>query len=109
MKVTFTESEFKDLRKFQNAFNKKLGSESYVGTDHACMVVEYSPELKAMLRPYPQSFTYEFDLRALSCEDCKKGQPFLCAKDETTFVCGDCQQKRQVKKQLERERQKKNS
>ena len=97
MKVIFTETEFKDLRKFQNAFNKKLGSESYVGTDHACVVVEYSAELKAMLRPFPPSLIYEYDLRSLVCEDCKKGQPFLCCKDEAIFVCNDCLTKRRKK------------
>lgn len=99
MKVVFTEAEFKDLRKFQNAFNKKLGSESYVGTDHACVLVEYSPELKAMLRPFPPAQHFEYDLRVLTCEDCKKGQPFLCAKNETTFVCNDCLSKRAKSKQ----------
>ena len=94
MKVTFTESEFKELRKFQNAFNKKLGSEAYVGTDYATLLVEYSPELKAMLRPYPASQNFEFELRCLTCEVCKKNQPFLCAKDETTYVCSDCVGKR---------------
>lgn len=98
MKVTFTSNEFKDLRKFQNAFNKKLGSESYVGTDHACMVVEYSPQLKAMLRPYPQELVYDYELRVLTCEDCKQGQPFLCVKDETTYVCWGCLTKRELKK-----------
>ena len=98
MKVTFTESEFKDLRKFQNAFNKKLGSEAYVGTDYACLLVEYSPELKAMLRPYPPGQNFDYELRCLVCEDCKKSQPYLCAKDETTFVCDDCKTKRQLKK-----------
>jgi hypothetical protein len=97
MKVIFTENEFKDLRKFQNAFNKKLGEIAYVGTDHACLLVEYSPELKAMLRPFPPDRHFEYDLRVLTCEDCKKNQPFLCVKDETTFVCGDCLSKRQKK------------
>jgi hypothetical protein len=101
MKVTFTENEFKDLRKFQNAFNKKLGSEAYVGTDTACLLVEYSPELKAMLRPFPPAQHLDYDLRCLVCEDCKKSQPYLCAVDkaftETTYVCGDCISKRQKK------------
>jgi len=94
MKVTFTENEFKDLRKFQNAFNKKLGSDAYVGTDHACLLVDYSIELKAMLRPFPPAQYFEFEVRCLVCEGCKKNQPFLCAKNETTFVCSDCVGKR---------------
>jgi len=102
MKVTFTENDFKDMRKFQNAFNKKLGTEAYVGTDHACLLVEYSAELKAMLRPYSPNKNLEYDLRCLTCEDCKKNQPFLCNIDklftETTYVCGDCLTKRQLKK-----------
>ena len=98
MKVSFTDKEFSELRKFQNAFNKKLGSEAYVGTDHACLLVEYSPELKAMLRPYPPAQHFDYELRCLVCEDCKKNQPFLCVKDETTFVCGDCLSKRALKK-----------
>jgi len=107
MKVSFTEAEFKDLRKFQNAFNKKLGMEAYVGTNHACVMVEYSPELTAMLRPYPPSLHYEYDLRCLVCEDCKKNQPFLCVKDELTYVCDDCKGKRLLKAAAERARQEK--
>ena len=98
MKVTFTEANFKELRKFQNAFNNMLGMESYVGTEHACMVVYYSNELKTMLHPYPTELNYEFELRVLTCEDCKKGQPYLCAKDEKTHVCWECASKRAKKK-----------
>ena len=57
MKVTFTENDFKNLRKFQNAFNKNLGETAYVGTDYATLLVEYSPELKLMLRPFHPAVT----------------------------------------------------
>ena len=97
MKVTFTEKDFSELRKFQNAFNKKLGETAYVGTDYATLVVEYSSELKAMLRPFPSSQHFEFEVRCLTCVDCKNNQPFLCAVEETTYLCSDCVGKRQKK------------
>ncbi len=97
MKVTFTEKEFSELRKFQNAFNKKLGETAYVGTDYATLVVEYSSELKAMLRPFPRNQFFEFEVRCLSCEDCKGNKPFLCAREETTYLCSECLSKRTSK------------
>lgn len=103
MKVTFTESDFKDFRKFQNAMNRKFGDSAYVGTDHACVLVEFSPELKAMTRPELHELNYEYEVRFLVCEDCKKTQAFLCAKDETTYVCWDCGTKR-IKKRNEESR-----
>ena len=97
MKVSFTQKEFDELRKFQTAFNKKFGETAYVGTDSACVLLEYSTELKAMLRPFPPANHYDFEVRCLMCEDCKKNQPFICAKEENTFVCNDCKGKRSRK------------
>lgn len=104
MKVTFTDKDWDKLRNFQNTVNQKMGLQSYVGADYVCMMVEYSPELKAMLRPFPQEKHYTFELRALKCEDCPQEQPFLCAKDETTFLCSECYNKRQAKKAKDREK-----
>jgi transcription elongation factor Elf1 len=64
-----------------------------------------------MLRPFPPSQHFDYELRCLVCEDCKKNQPYLCAVDkaftETTYVCGDCLYKRELKKREEAARQRK--
>jgi hypothetical protein len=98
MKATFTQKDWDKLRTFQNSFNRQFGEQTYVGTDHACVFVEYSPELKAMLRPYPPTVHFEFELRALKCEDCPQQQPFLCVQNELKYVCDKCQKVRDDKK-----------
>lgn len=98
MKVTFTEKDFRTLRNFEDVLKKKFGDTTYVGTDYATVLVEYSPELKASLRPFPPSLPLEYELGVLSCEDCKKNVVFFMVTNETTFVCGDCKSKRNKKK-----------
>lgn len=88
-----------DLRKFQNALAKEFGETSYVGTGHATVVLEYSPELIAMLRPFPATEHLEFVVRQLACSDCKKKQMFICLDSQTEFLCDDCAVKRKKKGQ----------
>lgn len=107
MKINFSEKDFLKLRNFQDTFNRNFGEQTYVGTDSACVFVEYSKELKAMLRPFPLEQHFTFELRALKCEDCPKYQCFLCAKDESNFLCTECGKKREEKKKREREKQQK--
>lgn len=86
-----------DLRKFQNAMAKEFGDNAYVGTGHATVVLEYSPELLAMLRPFPSMENLEFVVRQLACSDCKTKQMFICLESQTEFLCGDCGVKRKKK------------
>ena len=54
MKVTFTQREFDKLRTFQDRMAKEFGDTAYVGTNYATVLVEYSPQLVEMLRPFPK-------------------------------------------------------
>ena len=88
--VKFTEKDFKELRKFQNKMNVVFGEQAYVGTDYATVLLEYSPRLKAMLRPSPVEKCYDFEVKMLYCKHCKRSQLFLATPEENEFVCGDC-------------------
>jgi hypothetical protein len=94
MQLTFTEKEFDKLRTFQDRLAKEFGDTAYVGTNNAVVLVEYSPQLTAMLRPYPPEKHYTYELLQLSCKDCKRKQLFLSLPGETNFVCDDCLGKR---------------
>ena len=95
--VKFTEKDFKELRKFQNKMNTVFGENAYVGTDYAMVMLEYSPTLFAMLRPYTENLRYDYSVKLLSCEDCKKTKLFLATPEEETYVCDDCKLKRRNK------------
>ena len=97
MKLTFTEKEFDKLRSFQDRMAKEFGETAYVGTNHATVLVEYSTELAAMLRPHVENKKYEYELSQLSCKDCKRKQMYLCLPGETEFLCSDCAYKRKLK------------
>ena len=88
--VKFTEKDFKELRRFQNKMNNVFGEQAYVGTDYSTVLLEYSPRLKAMLRPMPSEKHYDFEVKMLSCEGCKHTALFLATTDENMFVCSDC-------------------
>jgi hypothetical protein len=97
MKLTFTKKEFDKFRSFQDRMAKEFGDTTYVGTDYATVLVEYSPELKGMLRPMPKLYRDEYELSQLTCEFCKVKRMFLCVPGETTFVCEACLGKKKVK------------
>jgi hypothetical protein len=97
MKLVFTEKEFDVLRKFQDKLAKEFDSTAYVGTDYAMVMLDYSPELKAMLRPLPNVKHYEFVVKQLGCHDCKKKRVFICLESQIEFLCDECAYKRQLK------------
>ena len=97
MKLTFTQKEFDTFRKFQDRLAKEFGESVYAGTNNACVLVEYSPQLVEMLRPLPQVNQFEYELNQLVCEDCKKNAMFLCVPGEAKYVCDDCKVKRRKK------------
>ncbi len=70
--------------------NTVFGETAYVGTDYATVVLEYSPLLKSMLRPFPTDKKYEYQIKLLPCKDCKKTALYLCLVDEENYVCMDC-------------------
>ena len=90
MKLTFTEKEFNKFRFFQDRMAKEFGDTAYVGTDNAVVLVEYSPQLKAMLRPCPPQKQFEYKLSQLSCTNCKRKKMVLSLPDETEYWCGEC-------------------
>ena len=88
--VTFTEKEFDQLRKFQNKMNAVFGEQAYVGTDYATVLLEYSPFLKAMIRPLVQNPQFKFEVKLLACKVCKRTALFLATPEENEYVCNDC-------------------
>lgn len=90
MKVAFTEKDFGQLRNFQNKMNKIFGDTAYVGTDYATVLLDYSPTLKLMLKPFPQDKKYEFEVKFLICKKCKRTNLFVCLSEETEYICDDC-------------------
>jgi hypothetical protein len=97
MKLTFTQKEFEKLRSFQDRMAREFGDTVYVGTNNVCILVEYSPQLTAMLRPFSPTNQFEYELSQLTCEGCKKKAMFLSIPGETTYVCNDCISKRKSK------------
>jgi hypothetical protein len=67
MNIQFQPKDFKTFRSFQEAMAKVFGDTAYIGTNHAVVVVEYSKELAAMLRPFPPSEEYEFVINQVKC------------------------------------------
>jgi hypothetical protein len=94
MNFTFTQKEFGKFRSFQDRMAKEFGDTVYVGTNNATVLVEYSPQLVAMLRPFPPTQQFDYELSQLSCQDCKRKQLFLSVPGENSFVCDDCVGKR---------------
>ncbi len=98
MKLTFTQKEFDKFRFFQDRLTKEFGDATYIGTDNAIVMVEYSTELKSMLRPYSQLLQqFEYELSQLSCEFCKRKQMFFCIPGESQYVCDNCLSKKKLK------------
>jgi hypothetical protein len=95
--MLFTEKEFATFRNFQNRLAKEFGETAYVGADNAIVLIDFSPELKAMLRPQPSNVRFDFSLKQLFCRDCKKGQLYLCLPTQEDCVCDDCFEKRRKK------------
>lgn len=95
--MKFSEKDFETLRNFCKRVEKEFGVNTYVGTDNATLFVEFSPELKAMIRPLPPAQNFDFELKLLSCLDCKKNQLFLCLPAQESFLCDDCATKRKQK------------
>lgn len=97
MKIVFTDKEFDIFRKFQDRLTKEFGETVYVGTDSATVLLNYSPEFKAMIRPCPTTKHYEFVVRQLACSGCKKKEMFICLESQTEYLCDDCVVKRKMK------------
>ena len=97
MTLTFTQKEFDKFRSFQDRLAKEFGDNVYAGTNHACVLVEYSPQLAEMLRPLAKVNQFTYELLQLSCQDCNKKRMYLSVPGETSFVCEDCVARRKKK------------
>ena len=97
MKITFTQKEFDKFRAFQDRMAKEFGDTVYVGTNYATVVLEYSPQLVEMLRPFAKVNQFEYEVSQLSCEGCKESRMFMCVPGETKFLCEGCAYKRKMK------------
>ena len=67
------------------------------GLDYATVVLEYSPQLVEMLRPFAKVNQFEYEVSQLSCEGCKESRMFMCVPGETKFLCEGCAYKRKMK------------
>ena len=64
MPLKFEDADFVNMRAFEKAVRKQLGPNVYVNSDSLCFYFEYPKALRAMLRPFPESKQYEFDLES---------------------------------------------
>lgn len=62
--LTFSPTDFENLRAFDKAVKRQLGNNVYVGANSLCFYFDYPKELVAMLRPYPEKEQLEFDLES---------------------------------------------
>jgi len=62
LQLKFEEDDFANLRAFEKAVKKQLGTNVYVNSDSLCFYFEYPKALKLMLRPFPETKQFEFDL-----------------------------------------------
>jgi len=98
MQVTFKSKSFDKFRGVEDVLKGRFGDTTYVGTNSMVVLVQYSPKLVAMLRPFPQEQVFDYELKMLKCVDCPMELPFVAAKDENTFVCESCLKKQEEKK-----------
>jgi len=92
--MVFTQKDFDKLRNFQKRIEQELGENTYAGTDNAVVVVNYTAELKSMMRPLAEQRHFEFALKILRCRDCKKNEVFLCLPEQDDYLCDGCLGKR---------------
>lgn len=95
--MMFTEKDFAEWKNFPRKMEREFGEHTYTGTDSATMLVTYSPELAAMIRPFPKEKHFEFDLKLLSCKQCKTKALFLCLPAQLDYHCDDCKKKEKAK------------
>jgi hypothetical protein len=93
MKFTFTKKSFEKMQKLSEDIKNILGHRSYAETTYASMVVEYSTEFQAMLRPYPPQEIYEFEMKAFQCKTCKKPIWVIAASTTVYEMCDECRTK----------------
>jgi hypothetical protein len=93
MKLSFQPKDFKDMRSFEAAVKRQLGPNTYVGTDSMTVFVEFSPELKVMLRPFPAKEQFEFEFTTCVCK-CGKPLGYQLAP------CSECISKEMKKRRL---------
>lgn len=83
MNLKFVEKDFEKMQRLEAAFRRQLGSEVYASTTYASLVLNYSPKLTSMLRPYPPQKDIEVELSLVNCcaqkhsPDCEKVRIFL--------------------------------
>lgn len=85
------------MQKLSEDIKNLLGNQSHAETTYATMVVEYSDEFKAMLRPYPPQENYEFEFKAFICKSCKKPIWVIAAPTTVYEKCDECRAKQQAK------------
>jgi hypothetical protein len=64
VKLQFAETDFENMKAFEKAVKRQLGTNVYVGTDSLCLYFDYPKQLAAMLRPMPSEKQLEFTLES---------------------------------------------
>ena len=99
MTLQFRLKDFEKMQRLEAAFKRQLGNEIYASTNYAALVLNYSPKLVAMLRPFPPQNEIEVDLLEKNCEpkngkrspQCYKVSQYLAEKDEQfQWECDEC-------------------
>jgi hypothetical protein len=105
MKLKFVKKDFAKMQGFAESIRRQLGQNSYAQTEYAALAVGFSPQLKAMLRPYPQSEVFDFELRLLECKvkgcnACHKFEMMFAGLQEVIeWECEPCRQDRLKKEE----------
>jgi hypothetical protein len=98
VKLKFVKKEFEKMQKLEAAFKRQLGNSVYAGTNYASLVMDYSPKLAAMLRPFPPQDDIEVDVIEKDCEPKGKRSPKCYQKaiylaeagEQFSWECDEC-------------------
>ena len=93
MKHTFTPKSFAKMANLTEEVRKLLGQNSHAETTYASVVIEYSPEFQAMLRPFPPQEVYDFELKQFRCSACNKPVLVIAAATTVYDKCDECRAK----------------
>ena len=78
------------MANLSNEVKKLLGENCHAETSYATLVVEYSPEFAAMLRPFPTQKIYDFALKHYKCVGCQKIFLVIAPVNKECPKCEEC-------------------
>ncbi len=94
MDHTFSKKSFAKMANLSDEMKKLLGDNCHAETTYATVVIDYSPEFAAMLRPYPPAEVYDFSLKQFRCKTCNKPMLVIAAATTEVGSCAACVEKK---------------